>query len=393
MDQKETENKVLTTEEKIELNIKNKKQKKLKKNIIIWSIILVILVSSITIYSNYKSTGFFFWQDKEAIMLASMPVPEEEIVQKLKYTKTVDLSGELQPYDTENVLSKSSGTIDSVLVENGEWVTKGQLLVTIDDTEVQYQISGLEAEIKETQLKGTSSKLELLNMELTSYQSKLDDKKLYSPIDGIVTNVAVAVGDYTSVQDKCITVIDVSKLMVEVNIDELDLKYITEDSIANITYESLPGVNSTARISYMPYAGYLSDQGIGVKTVEFTIDNPPEDIYPGFSFEGTILGESEEEMLIVSEDAVKTANSQSYVMKQTSDGSEKVTVTTNYLSEGYVQILTGDITEGDVLLVTKVVTTSTDNQTESGLLSSSMIGVGAGGPPSGGGGGNARPQN
>jgi len=392
MDSKQIENKVLTTEEKIELNIKKKKQKKMKKNIIVWSIVAVVLIGSTIVYSNYKSTGFFFWQDKEAIMLASMPIPEEETVQKLKYTKTVDLSGELEPYQTENVLSKSSGTIDSVLVENGDIVTKGQLLVTIDDTEVQYQISALEAEIKETKLQGTSSKLELLNMELASYQSKLDDTKLYAPIDGIVTDVNVAVGDYTSAQDDCVTIIDASKLMVEVDIDELDLKYITEDSVATITYESLPGVTSEAVISYMPYAGYLSDQGIGVKTVEFTINNPPEGIYPGFSFEGTIIGESEEEMLIVSEDAVKTKNNESYVMKQTSDGSEQVTVTTNYLSEGYVEILTGDITEGDILLVTKAATTTTEAQSENGLLSTSMMGVGAGGPPSGDG--NARrPQN
>jgi len=354
------------------------------------------IVGFTIVYSNYKSTGFFFWQDKEAIMKASIPTPTEETVELLKYSKTIDLSGELEPYQTENVLSKSAGTVNSVLITNGATVTKGQLLVTIDDTEIQYKIAELESEIIESKLTGTSSKLALLNMELTSYQSDLDDTKLYSPIDGIVTDVNVAVGDYAKVQDTCVTVIDASKLTANVDIDELDLQYITNDSIATITYESLAGITSEAVISYMPYAGYLSDEGIGVKTVEFTIDNPPENIFPGYSFEGTIQGTSVQEMLIVSEDAVKTdENSDSYVMKETDDGSEKVIVTTNYLSEGYVQILTGDITEGDILLVTTAVTTSTDSKTESGILSSSMLSGGTGGPPANGGGGNNanRPQN
>ncbi len=382
-DTKET--KELSTEEKVQLNIKNKKKIAKRKKLIRNVVVLVIAIGGIYVYSSYKSTGYFPWQDASALEAAMAPTPEEVTVQKLQYSTTVDISGELEPLETQTVYSKSEGTVTAVLVEEGDWVKQGDLLVTIDDTDIQYQIASLESQIKSSQIKGTSSDVELLEMELKSYESELDDTKLYAPMDGIITTLNVEVGDYAVEQDDCATIIDPSKLIANVDIDEIDLRYISDDSVANITYESLPGVESEAAITYMPYAGYLSDEGIGVKTVEFTIDTPPEGVYPGYSFEGTIAGTSQEEMIIISEDAVKTDTEGSYILKKTDSEPEKVYVTTSDLSEGYVQILTGDIDEGDTILIMPTINTSEDDSSSS-LLSGGLIGGGQGGGPGQGGG-------
>lgn len=381
MNDKNTTDK-LTTESKVQSNINNKKKAAKKKKIINRSIVIVIIIAAAYVFGTKQTSGYYPWQDGDAIAAANVAPPEEFTVQNLIYSTTVDISGELEPLDTQEVISKSDATVTSVLVEEGDWVKAGDLLATLDDSDIQYQISKLEAEIKESKLKGTSSDVELLQMELASYESDLADTKLYASIDGIVTEVNIDVDDYAETQDSCITIIDPSKLVAEVEIDEIDLRYITTDSLAKITYDSAPGVISEAYISYMPYAGYLSDEGIGVKTVEFTIDNPPENVYPGYSFEGTISGQTEEKILIVSQSAVKTdSDGYSYVMKSTSDGvGEKTIVTTDYLTEGYVEIMTGDVAEGDVLLVfpTKVTTSTESSSFLSGSLMSAPQGPGPG---------------
>ena len=89
----------------------------------------------------------------------------------------------------------------------------------------------------------------------------------------------------------------------------------------------------------------------------------------------------QEEMLIINEDAITTTDGVSTVNKQTDDGIEKVVVTTQYLSEGYVQILTGDVSEGDTLLIMKNSTASSDDDDSSSLLSGSILG--GGGPGQG----------
>jgi len=373
MTNKEIDTKELSTEEKVQLNIKNKKKIAKRKKLIRNVVVMVIIIGGIYVFTDYKSTGYFFWQDEVAIEASKVAAPKEVAVQKLKYSTTIDISGELEPLDTKTVYSKSSGTVTSVLVNEGDYVSKGDLLVTIDDTDIQYNIASLESQIKSSQIKGTSSNVALLEMKLASYESELDDTKLYAPMGGIITKLDVEVGDYAKEQDDCATIIDPSKLITNVDIDEIDLRYINTDSIATITYESLPGVKSEARISYMPYAGSLSNEGIGVKTVEFTIDTPPEGVYPGYSFEGTIAGTSQEEMIILSEDAVKTDTDGSYVMKKTDKTPEKIYVTTSNLSEGYVQILTGDLIEGDTVLIIPKITVKATSSSSS-ILGGSLTG-------------------
>ncbi|MBK5200670.1 MAG: efflux RND transporter periplasmic adaptor subunit [Spirochaetaceae bacterium] len=373
MTTKETDKKELSTEEKVQNTISNKKKMAKRKKLIRNVVVLIIVIGGIYVYSNYKSTGYFPWQNVKTIEALKAPVPKEFIVKKLKYSTTVDISGELEPLNTQSVHSKSAGTVTSVLVIKGDSVKKGDLLVTIDDTNIQYNIAKLESEIKSSKLKGTSSDVELLQMELKSYKSELEDTKLYAPISGIVSILNVEVGDYAVQQDNCATIIDPTKLIANVDIDEIDLRYITTSSIANITYESLPGVMSKARISYMPYAGTLSTEGIGVKNVEFTIDNPPKGIYPGYSFGGTIEGTSQEEIIILSDEAVKTDDKGSYVLKKTTTTPEKIYVTTNNLSEGYVEILTGNLIDGDTVLVMPIVTAKAASSS-SGLLGGNLMG-------------------
>ncbi len=380
---KNNESTSLTTEEKVQQNIKKKKKSTRNKKIVTRSIIVMAIIAAGYIFSTKQTSGYFPWQDEDTIAASNIIAPEELTVQKLIYATTVDISGELEPLDTQAINAKSSATVTAVYVKQGDWVKAGDLLATLDDSDIQYQIATLEAEIKESKLKGTSSDVLLLEMKLTSYESDLADTKLYASIDGIVTKVNIDVDDYAETQDSCITIIDPSKLVAEVEIDEIDLRYITESSIASITYDSSPGVTSEAYISYMPYAGYLSNEGIGVKIVEFTIDNPPEKVYPGYSFEGTISGQTEEEILIVSEDAVKTdGDGYSYVMKASTDGmGEKTIVTTDYLTEGYVEIMTGDVDENDILLVFSSEVAATEEASSSLLSGSLMSGPGNGTGP------------
>jgi len=385
--------KTLSTEQKVRENMQKKKKKKTIKRLIHMGIAILIIGGGLYVYQSYQSTGAFPWQDAEAIRLAALPAPEELTVQKLKYSTTVDLSGELLPLQEDYVYSKTEATVTAVYVEEGDRVKKGDLLVAMDDTDIQYKIADIEQQIKESEIKGTSSNLALLKMQLTSYEADLDDTKLYAPYDGIITEVAVSVGDYADYQDECIEIIDATKLIADVDIDEIDLRYITEDSTATFSFDAVPGSTAEARISYMPYDGYYSDEGIGEKVVEFTIDDVPEGVYPGFSFEGTIEGSSQEEMLIINEDAVTTTDGVSTVNKMTDDGVEKVVVTTQYLSEGYVQILTGDVSEGDTLLIMKNPTASSDDDDSSSLLSGNLLGGGGPGPGQGNRPSTGAPKN
>lgn len=118
--------------------------------------------------------------------------------------------------------------------------------------------------------------------------------------------------------------------------------------------------------------------------VEITIENPPQGLVPGYTFEGTINVEGEVSMMLIPQSAVTTRRGISTVEKKLSDGtSQTVTITVKYLGEGICQVLGGDLKVGDTVLVRKSVLPSD-------AASSMMLSVGGGNdePPRGGGPGS-----
>ena len=85
--------------------------------------------------------------------------------------------------------------------------------------------------------------------------------------------------------------------------------------------------------------------------MELTIDNPPENLIPGFTFSGSLVYDGEDEMLLVPSSAVSTGRGgQTTVQVKNSDGTtsdRKVTV--QYLGEGMSQVLSG-LKEGEVVV-------------------------------------------
>jgi multidrug efflux pump subunit AcrA (membrane-fusion protein) len=88
-------------------------------------------------------------------------------------------------------------------------------------------------------------------------------------------------------------------------------------------------------------------------------------------------------MLLVPQNAVKTTRGVSTVQKKLSDGTtQSVEVSVKYLGEGYYQVLSGDIADGDTVMMQ---TTASTNAASSMMMSMSS-GSDTGGGPGGGGG-------
>ena len=165
-------------------------------------------------------------------------------------------------------------------------------------------------------------------------------------------------------------IIDRSKLKATVEIDEIDIQNVEIGMKAELTFDALNGKTIPSSVTYIPMLGRTTNQGIGVLDVELTIDNPPAEIYPGFTFAGTITVPTESSMLVIPTAAVTTSRNVSTVTKKGADGNPvTVTVTTKYLGEGMTQILTGDVLPGDTLLVTPTGSNSLFNMMVSGSSS------------------------
>ena len=152
--------------------------------------------------------------------------------------------------------------------------------------------------------------------------------------------------------DEVITIVDRSRLKATVEVDEIDMQYVTEGQSAELVFEAAPDQTVHAYVSYIPMLGRYTDQGIGVVDVELLIEDPPAGIIPGFTFEGTLANESETMMLMVPQAAItrQRGGIETVDVREADGTSRKEEIRTQYLGEGLAEVLSGNLKEGDILV-------------------------------------------
>ena len=372
---------VLTTEEKVKENMKKRKKRLIRKRIISWAVFLIIIGVGFFTYSFYKSEGRMWWSTPVDTSLSA--TMNETTISQISISETIDLSGDVEPYDIQEVVFRSTGAVTGVFVEEGETVTRGQLLATIDDTSQQYEVANIENLIASAKLDGSTKQIELYEMQLEQRKNLLDYTRSYANFDGIVASVSVDEGDYAEAGSTVMVIVDTSKLKATVEIDEIDMQSVELGMVATLSFDAVPSQDIEAYVSYIPLLGRSTTQGIGVKDVELIIEDFPEGISPGYTFAGVITEEEEQTALIVQSTAITTNDDDTTTLTIKGDDGKftKVQVKTKYLGEGMSEILSGDVAEGDIAIIPSA-------EVESGF----QLGFGSG-PGAGTGGGDRRPPD
>ncbi len=336
-------------EEKIRALARKRKRRAAIKKFFLWLLFLA-LVGTIIYFAKFKDVK------GSNVDMATTTVENEATVIKSVYTAQIDLSGYVAPNEIQNATFRTTGPVSAVYVKEGDSVTKGQKLASIDALSSEIALLQAQNTLKKAQLTGTEMDIMLAKLDLERAEKNLSYTDINANFDGVVASLSVDEGDYFEAGGKSvITIVDVSKLKATVDIDEIDMQYVKVGQKVSLSFDSLPGQVIEGYVSYIPMLGEYSSQGIGIVKVELTIDNPPKGLTPGFSFEGTITVEGDVEMLLLPSSAVTTGRGGvTTVEKKRADGTiETVNVNVKYLGEGYVQIISGDIEEGDVVVYTQ----------------------------------------
>ena len=265
---------------------------------------------------------------------------------------------------------------------------------SIADKADKLELLQMQRSEKQKELVRVEEDLALLELKRTQAEASWDATRIYAAIDGTVSEIDARIGDMISTNTTLMRIVDLSSLTALVEIDEIDMGSFEVGQTMELEFDSYPDKTIPAYVSAIPYEGRYTSQGIGVVDVEITIDDPPHQIYPGFTFAGGIQVSDEGDVLMVSQDAVtETPNGGSVVMVQQEDGSFiPARVTVEYVSDGMVRILTGEVKAGDVL-ITFDTSASAEGGTTGLLPLPGMSGGGVPGtrvPGSGGGAGGGR---
>ena len=295
------------------------------------------------------AAGFLLLGDRtEEVPAAAV---REAVVTSNTYTQIIDISGYVEPYDIQETKFRSTGAVTGVYVKEGDKVREGQLLASIDSTSQLAALQSIRDSIEEAELRGSERELELLRLQERNAENALEYTNIVANFDGEVASVDVEVNDYFEAGDSVMTIVDRSRLKATVEIDEIDMQYVEIGDKAELTFDSVPGAVIEAEVTYIPMLGRYTDQGIGVADVELTIEDPPEGLMPGFTFDGVINVEGDVSMILIPQAAVTVGRGGVATVERKIDGgTETVSVRVKYLGEGLCQVLSSNLVPGDVLV-------------------------------------------
>lgn len=181
---------------------------------------------------------------------------QTETVRRGDIVETVSVTGELVPEVYADLSFASVGTIDEVLVKNGDAVTAGMKLLSLDREVVysQYKEAVLAAAIAEENEKlvrrnraDTYAPEEVAAKKLAAEQARekvktlkaqMKENILYAPMDGKISQFAARVGEVATAGKVLARIIKPETLVLESRVPESDIAKVALGMQATVTYDA-----------------------------------------------------------------------------------------------------------------------------------------------------------
>jgi multidrug efflux pump subunit AcrA (membrane-fusion protein) len=313
-------------------------------------------------------------------------------VQTRKIDETVEVTGNIQPERTQSLQFPVGGQLARLEVTLGQRVEEGTLVAALNDTEARYELKSVENQIEKARVTGSTQDVQLLELEREVKLQNLDQMKIVARFDGVVGTLdsSVTAGDFLAAGQSLGSLVDLSSLQAEVEVDELDVPKLKVGQPVRFHFGALAELQVSGNVTAVPREGIINSQGIAVVEVTLTIPHPPEQIVPPFSFNADIVVRKDESILVVPSEAIITRNGQSFALVQKSGKEPEMTaVRVQPFETGTDQVLSG-LTAGETILVLKP--QARVSPTSSGFFGRRPGGSAGGGAPPGRGSSSQGPQ-
>lgn len=273
---------------------------------------------------------------------------------------TVSATGTLEPTNEVEVGSEISGTIESVYADFNSHVKKGQLLVRLDTTKLEAQVTQAKASLEAAkanvlQMKATekeallklnqikklyevtegrspsrtevdaaeaayeralantaSARASVTQAEATleGYETDMSKAEIHSPVDGMVLDKSIEEGQTVaaSLEAPVLFTIaeDLKQMELHVYVDEADIGQVTQGQKASFTVDAYPDRTFEGTIIQARYGSETVDNVVTYETI-IKVDNSDMFLRPGMTATADITVREINNVLMVPNAALRYA--------------------------------------------------------------------------------------
>lgn len=300
--------------------------------------------------------GAWYWAGRQQAAAAPRYLTEEARLGEL--TLTVTANGKLQATRTVNIGSELSGTVRNVRVDVNDRVKKGQVLVELDTAKLTAQVARSRASLAAAQAKraqtlatmseaqaglarlrevsrlsggkvpsaaeldaadaalararadenSARANVEDARAALSNDETNLSKASIRSPIDGVVLSRSVEPGNAVAATLQAVTLMslaeDLTRLLVEVSVDEADVGAVKVGQKASFTVSAYPQRRYPATVTRVAFGSTLTENVVTYAT-RLEVDNGDLSLRPGMTVSASIIAAERSNVLLVPNTALR----------------------------------------------------------------------------------------
>ena len=179
----------------------------------------------------------------------------------------VEVQGTVKADQTIDLHAEMGGTVTAILVKEGQKVSKGQLLATLDSDVIDNSVLQLDTQLalatttferqarlweqnigSEIQYLQAKAQKEGLENSVKSLKAQARKMKIIAPFSGIIDQIYTKTGELTSPQKPFLKLVNLNKVYVESEVTETYLNSIKKDTKVLLNFRSI-GTSVEASVS------------------------------------------------------------------------------------------------------------------------------------------------
>jgi RND family efflux transporter MFP subunit len=229
-----------------------------------------------------------------------------------------------------NITSRIAGRITALSLIEGDQVKRGQVVAVIEDIDLRNQLNQAQANVQkadadlaearrnlardqalfaehiiptkdrddaQTAVAQDLAALASARASVSFYQDQLRDTKILSPVDGVIVNKALEVGEWVTPGTPILTVDDLSTIWARVDVEESDLGALFIGKPARVRLPTNPPLIFSGRVIAIGQEGQFATehdvrrgrQDIRTFYVKVQVLQGGGDVKPGMTAEVTFL--------------------------------------------------------------------------------------------------------
>jgi len=272
----------------------------------------------------------------------------------------------LESRNEAEIITRVTGIIEELSVEEGDFVEKGQLLAKVDARRYQLaldkaeaELAGLEQELKRLSLMAEKQLVSAQASDKLKYQHRaavaakelaaldLRDSQIVAPISGFISERFIKTGHFTQGYQKLFHIVDQSSLQAVVYLPEHKLSYVELKQQALLQFSARQGKQFIAQVrSISP----VIDNRSGTFKVILSIDNEELQLKPGMFAQIALTFDTHRNTLTIPTDAIITLDNQSKIYLVKDNKAVEVSINKGFVQEQLTEI-SGELNEGDSVVI------------------------------------------